>query len=213
MDQKYLDIQAPCKDQVDLYLSRWSSLPNYTLQEGALNKLFLETYPLNTDIRDILIKASSLNDFYSTNIFSIFPVCENIFKLNIDERLNQADLSLVMDISKIEISGKIRNFYSFATKYCSHHKPLDYPIYDSYVDKILCYFNRMDHFSDFKKDELKDYLRFNEILFDFQHFYNLNDYNLKDIDKYLWQLGKEKMPNNYGSNKKGKVNDSTLPNL
>lgn len=29
------------------------------------------------------------------------------------------------------------NFYSFASKYCSHHNPLDYPIYDIYVDEVL----------------------------------------------------------------------------
>jgi len=26
-------------------------------------------------------------------------------------------------------------------------------------------------------------------------FYDLEEYSLKDIDKYMWQLGKEKFPN------------------
>ena len=34
-------------------------------------------YPKNSDINDILIKCSSLNDFYITNIFSIFPVAKH----------------------------------------------------------------------------------------------------------------------------------------
>jgi hypothetical protein len=56
------------------YLDKWDALENYTLQENALKKLFFQTYPQNTDIDDVLIKVSALNDFYSTNIFSVFTV-------------------------------------------------------------------------------------------------------------------------------------------
>lgn len=92
----------------------------YVLQERSLNKLFIETFPNNTKIEDILIKASALNDFYSTNIFSIFPVAKHILSLNIDERLKAGDTSLVSEIASVEINGKKKVFYSFA-KYCSHH--------------------------------------------------------------------------------------------
>lgn len=46
-------------------------------------------------------------------------------------------MKLVPDMQKVEINGVVKNFYSFATKYCSHHNPLDYTIYDSYVDKNI----------------------------------------------------------------------------
>ncbi len=78
------NIPTPNKCEVEKYLKNWDSLENYVLQESALDKLFFDTYPNNKDINDILIKASSLNDFYSTNIFSIFPVAKHIQKLNID---------------------------------------------------------------------------------------------------------------------------------
>ena len=35
------------------------------------------------------------------------------------------------------------------------------------------------------------------ILVDFQKQYGIEEYNLKDLDRYLWQLGKEKFPNKY----------------
>ena len=98
-------------------------------------------------------------------------------------------------------SNKKRSFYSFATKYCSHHNPLDYPIYDSYVDEMLRYFRNRDNFSDFQNDELKDYVRFKDILIDFRGFYDLDTYNLKQIDQYVWQLGKDYFPKNYGKKK------------
>jgi len=105
-----------------------------------LNKLFFETYPLNNDLDDVLIKVCSLNDFYSTNIFSPFSVAKHIVSLGIDESLARNDLEIVNIIAKVKMNGgKIKNFYSFATKYCSHHKPTVYPIYDSYVDKMLMY--------------------------------------------------------------------------
>ncbi|MCI6847232.1 MAG: hypothetical protein MR835_00020 [Erysipelotrichaceae bacterium] len=192
-----VNIPTPCKREVKKYLDKWDSLENYVLQENSLDKLFFKTYPNNDDINDILIKASSLNDFYSTNIFSIFSVAKHIHSLNIDERLKKHDESLVNDIANIEISGKKITFYSFATKYCSHHDPVNFPIYDSYVEKILVHFNKKDNFSKFTKKDLKDYAKFKRVLIDFKKYYCIDEYNLKDIDRYIWQLGKEYYPNKY----------------
>lgn len=195
--KKVIDIPSPSKNEVIKYLDKWNSLENYVLQEQSLDKLFLETYPKNTDIKDILIKASSLNDFYSTNIYSIFSVAKHIYQLNIDERLNNFDETLVNDIALIEINGKEKNFYSFATKYCSHHNPIEYPIYDGYVEKILLHFCKQDKFSKFKKEDLKDYKKFKQTLLDFKKYYDIDEYNLKYIDRYIWQLGKEYLPKKY----------------
>ncbi|MBR6552928.1 MAG: hypothetical protein IKT89_08845, partial [Clostridia bacterium] len=179
------------KEEIEKYLAKWSNLENYHLQEESLNKLFHQLCPNNTDITDILIKASTLNDFYSTNIMSIYPVAKHILGLNIDSRLQNGDITLVDEIKRVQINNKTINNYSFATKYCSHHNSLDYPIYDSYVDEILRYFRNIDNFSNFSNDDLKIYTKFKSIIIDFKSFYNLDEYNLKQIDQYLWQLGKE----------------------
>lgn len=194
---KLIDIPRPSKKEVDRYLKKWDSLENYVLQEDSLNKLFFKTYPKNDDINDILIKASSLNDFYSTNIFSIFPVAKHILKLDIDARLEKGDTTLVNDIAKLKINGVDKNFYSFATKYCSHHFPEVFPIYDSFVEKCLMYFYKKDKFCNFKKEELKDYTKFKNVLVCFKKYYGIDNYNLKDIDRYLWQLGKDYFPKKY----------------
>lgn len=190
-------IPTPSIKQVNKYLKKWDSLENYHLQEEALDKLFIELCPKNTKIEDILIKCATLNDFYSTNIFSIYPVAKHILSLTIDKRLAKGDSSLVDDIKMVKIKGVKKNFYSFATKYCSHHNPLDYPIYDNYVEKVLMYFKRKDNFTEFQLKELKDYKRFKEILIEFRSFYKLDQFNLKEIDKYIWQLGKEYFPKKY----------------
>lgn len=197
-----VDVPDPSIDRVEFYLEKWDGLENYHLQEDALNKLFIELCPTNTDVIDVLLKASTLNDFYSTNIFSIYPVAKHICDLGIDARLKAGDVTLVGDIQYVTIGDTLKNFYSFASKYCSHHNPLDYPIYDSYVDEVLRYFRNRDSFSDFQDGDLKDYVKFKGILIDFRAFYNLGKYNLKQIDQYVWLLGKDYFPKNYGKKKR-----------
>lgn len=192
------DIIRPCKDEIAAYLQRWKTLENYALQESALNKLFFHTYPCNNDMDDVLIKVSVLNDFYSTNIYSPYSVAKRIVSLDIDARLSAGDDTLVGDIAQVTMdNGKMKNFNSFATKYCSHHMPLEYPIYDSYVDLLLRYFRDVDGFANFKNDELKNYPKFKQLLLQFRDYYELEPYSLKEIDMYLWQLGKIKFPKSY----------------
>ncbi len=193
------NLPYPSIEQVEYYLAQWDSLEDYHLQEDALDKLFFELCPENTNISDVLLKVATLNDFYSTNIFKVYPLAKHIVALDIDDRLKAGDVNLIGDIQKV--NGINIKFYSFATKYCSHHKPLDYPIYDSYVYKVLRYYCKRDGFTTFADSELKDYERFKNILMEFRSFYGLEEYNLKEIDKYIWQLGKEYFPNNYKKSK------------
>lgn len=190
-------ISKPSAIEVEKYLKLWKNLKNYKLQEDALDKLFFELLPSNEEISDILLKVATLNDFYSTNIFSVYPVAEHILSLKIDERLRQGDVTLVNEIQNVTINGVTRKFYSFSTKYCSHHNPKEYPINDSYVEKVLKYFRKTDKFSKFKNSDLKDYQKFKNIIIAFREYYGLEEFNLKEIDQYLWQLGKEYFPNKY----------------
>lgn len=96
-----------------------------------------------------------------------------------------------------------KNFYYVASKYCSHHNPLDFPIYDSYVDEVLCYLRNGDNFSDFQDGDLKDYVKFKGILIDFRAFYDLDKFSLNQIDQYVWLLRKDCFPRNYGKKKRG----------
>lgn len=193
-----IDIPSPNKDIIEKYLIKWDNLEeHYIWQESSLDKLFHDDYKTNTDLNEILIKCSCLNDFYSTNIFLIYPVAKNIYDLKIDQRLKDGDASLVNDIANVEISGKQKYFYSFASKYCSHHNAVKFPIYDYFVEKMLMYFKKKDKFAKFVKDDLKDYIKFRNVLLEFKKFYDIDEFNLRDIDKYLWIAGKEYFPKNY----------------
>lgn len=190
-------IPTPNEKSIKQYLDKWNTLENYQLQEASLEKLFHKFAPKNIIIEDILLKVSTLNDFYSTNIFDTYTVAKHILSLKIDKRIQEDDHTLVNDIAKVTIKNKIKNFYSFASKYCSHHKPNIFPIYDSYVDKMLRYYRKKDKFSKFKNDDLKDYSKFIKIINEFKEYYKLTKYSLRDIDIFLWLAGKEHFPNKY----------------
>jgi len=192
-----VSIPTPTNEQVEYWLRIWDSLPDYTVQEEAINELFQGQYKSNKSLKNIIIKCSVLNDFYSTNIFKVYPVACHILELDIDEKLNKGDISIVNEIANNKIANKEKNFYSFASKYCSHHNQDDYPIYDSYVDQMLRHFRNADEFTNFDNDDLKDYKKFKDILLEFKKFYKLDEYSLKDLDKYLWQAGKKYYPKKY----------------
>lgn len=187
----------PSVKDAEWFLDYWNKLPSYSNQEKALDKLFKELCPKNYEIEDILIKCSSLNDFYSTNIFDVHTVAQHILSMKIDERLEKEDLSLVNEIAQVDVNGKVHTFYSFATKYCSHHNSERYAIYDSYVEKVLISMNSRDHFMTFKQEELKVYETYMRVIKAFQQRYGLMRYNIKKLDQYLWQLGKWYF-NNFG---------------
>ena len=55
----------------------------------------------------------------------------------------------------------------------------------------------IDGFPTFTNEMLLDYRSFHAILHDFQRFYKLESYTVKEIDQYLWQLGKANFPKKY----------------
>lgn len=192
LDKINPEIPKPSFKEVDYYLDKWNTFETYKMRESALDNLFLKTYPVNTSIDDVLIKVSVLNDFYNTNIFNPYKVATHIVNLNIDKRLYAGDASLVGDIARVDIDNQgINPFYSFASKYCNHHVPHEFPIYDITIARMLRHFKKIDKFFVFNKNDLKSYPVFKKILKEFQMHYDLTQYSLKEIEKYLWQLGKE----------------------
>lgn len=192
-----MPVPTPSKRSIRKCLKRWETLERYRLAEGALGLLFHELCPDNTDIESVLLKVSALNDFYSTNIFDVYSVSKHILALNIDHRLRNIDLDLVNEIAKVRLKGKAWNFYSFASKYCSHHEPDGFPIYDSFVEKMLKHYRKVDKFEMFRNAELKHYPRFIEIIESLRTFYGVDDFSLRELDIFLWLAGKDSFPNQY----------------
>ncbi len=181
----------PAPESVEVYLEKWKTLEKYVFQEASLSLLFQQFCPNNEDIVHVLLKVSALNDFYSTNILDTHSVAKHIAVLNVDKRIAAGDPLLVNQIASVTVGGKKKNFYSFASKYCNHHNPDPFPIYDSYVEKMLLYFGARNKFGDFNKDALKQYERFVQVIVAFRKHYSLEQFTLRQIDIFLWLAGKD----------------------
>ena len=180
----------PSVELVQKYISRFDNDQELTAVEDVMSELFGK-YPSNQKLRDILIKATALNSLYNTNIYATVKLAKHILNKNIDAKLRDGSPELVDEIAHVEINGKLRNNYSFASKYCHWHRPEMYPIYDNYVDNLLWRYQKQDKFSVFKQTELRQYKRYKQILEDFKSHYGLSKFRSKDLDKFLWGYGKD----------------------
>jgi hypothetical protein len=187
----------PTASLVKKFLLAYEHRESDRLKDASLRLLFNSLCPSNNKIEHVLLKVSALNDFYGTNIYDTYSVARHILKTDVDKRLRKDDLSLVNDIANVSINGKTRRYYSFASKYCSFHKLDRYPIYDSFVEKMLMYYKKANDFDAFQKKDLKDYPRFATIIRNFQTSYELEEFSLREIDIFLWLAGKKWFPRSY----------------
>lgn len=191
------NIPTPSAAEAEKYLSKWRSnagLQHYRIQEEMVATLFEDMCPKNTSNGEVIVKVKVLNLFYSTNIRSTTAMAEHIARIkDADKLLKEGNVGVVDKIAKITIKDKDWRFYSFATKYCSHHNPDMYPIYDSNVSRLLLHFNKQDNFYEkpLKAEDLRDYPAFKEVIFKFRKHYCLKKYSLRELDWYLWLLGKK----------------------
>lgn len=193
--EKYGLPLKPTLSFVEEYICKFDSLEG----DGKYDQLIyniIYKFPYNVEYNDILTKVILINRLYNTNIFNVYLMAENIMNLNIDKYLNANNYDIVKMIDqsyyKKDKTGKIKyiSCYSFATKYCSFHNNL-FPIYDRIIAKMLNLYNYKDKFSEFKIEELRSYDTLISVLNDFLVYYDLNNINYKNIDKFLWQYGKE----------------------
>lgn len=181
---------------VNTWCKRWEETTGYPEQEHALEKLFKTLLANNQDLDDVLIKVCMLNDFYSTNIYNVLSVANEIVSMKLDDvfESDQAKPSAVDALNEQVYKSTNIHIYSFATKYFSCHRPDIYPIYDSYVDKLLRYYRDEYRFFEFDDKKLSTYKGFHEVYTEFRNFFDLTQFTAKEIDKFLWQVGKHHFP-------------------
>ena len=186
------DFKLPC-EEIDEYLEKWESDDNgrYVRQDEILKKYFQVLYPKNNNLEEILLKIYLLNDYY-TAFYKNEKIKRNTFSVanyvlsieDIDEMLDNGDIKCVDDITEKT------NLYVFATKYCSFHRPDMYPIFDSKVEKVFKRYRGINGF-DFNDVDLRKYRSYVTVYNDFKEKFELNGYDYKQIDQYLWLLGRK----------------------
>lgn len=163
----------------------------YGVADRALAVVFA-TFPFNTDLEQVFVKATLLDALYNTNVFAIVDMARHIQGLDIDPRLETGDLIVVDDIGLLRIRSRTRRHYAFATKYCSWHRPTLFPIFDLLASRVLIAYNRRYGFAAFSKSDLMTFSCYGQIIDQFRLHFDLGAFTYKEIDKFLWYLGKEK---------------------
>jgi len=164
----------------------------------SLTKLF-NSLNDETNQYEVSIKVAALNQLYSTAIQYIAPVVSQICKF-IDNSHNKLSISQYADsVDKIATvtwvsptSGKqhTRCNVSFSSKYIHFLSGRQLPIYDSYIWIVMIgYLNQRDN-TKLSFSAPKSYSEFYSLFNRFKNELGLTNYTNYDIDKYLWQYGK-----------------------
>jgi hypothetical protein len=162
--------------------------------DPSLIELFTR-YPKNTDFAHVLLKVVTLNTLYSTmiRVYSDHPTVYDVARHIVDQKIDSAlDLclpELVRRISEIDKDKKTFYNYSFATKYCSFHRPESYPIYDSRVNEYLWHLRNLGGLKKFKRNVLWIYPEFKKIVTELRDRYGLQELSFRQIDVFLWYEG------------------------
>jgi len=187
-----VSVPTPTPDLVREYIEKWKADRNFVLADACIRDLF-SLYPLNTDIRHILVKISVINQLFNTNIFAPIPVAKHIVGLNVDQLFKSESLFVVDKIAEVSIGEKNRSFYSFATKYAHYHVPNIYAIYDSYVARVITHFGVLNGIR-FSRNDLRKYTTYSLTIAWFRGQYGLKEFSVRELDIFLWIFGKQYFP-------------------
>ncbi len=154
--------------------------------EEALAQLIRE-FPRNTEPSHVLLKVVVVNHLYGAGIprKNVERIADHITKLRIDRAVADGNAAIVDDIINCGLEEK---YFSFASKFCSWHKPDAYPIYDRNVDECLWSYRQQYHFTTYRRGSYT-YIEFVAILNAFRNVFGLNAVTFKQLDKFLWQVG------------------------
>lgn len=146
------------------------------------------------------IKAAIIDYAYSTRVKHMDELVLNIANIkNFDSLVSDGNPNLVNDMKKVALNNNEEiNYLSFSSKYCHRYNPNEYPIYDSYVERVLRTYQKQFHFFDetnnhkITQKSLKNYVFYKEVVDAFINTYkSIGIDNYIKFDRYLWTVGKE----------------------
>ena len=161
------------------------------LAEEALGQLRAQ-FPRNADLRHVLLKVLVLNKLYGTMIrdIDVENVAKHIVGLasdkGLDQLLDQGSLDAVFLITDCP---DLKQYLSFASKFCSWHNQTAYPIYDGNVRECLWSYGKQDRFAKFRNEDLWYYRKLVETIIAFRNHYGLDPLTFKQLDKFMYRSG------------------------
>lgn len=166
---------------------------DFNADEGAQADKAIEqlirAFPNNSKFEHVILKVAVISRLYNAPLYAApVSIARHICGLDLDTNLAIASTEIVNAIAAVP--SVPRRLYSFATKYCGWHRPEAYPLYDSYVRRALIAYRDQYHFRKFDARALEDYGDYKSIVQAFRAAYQLEGYSFKELDKFLWLVGK-----------------------
>lgn len=185
------------------YITVWQNeMSGYVENESVLEELFVKNSATktNTDLHTVMVKCAVLDNFYSTYITgpNFSTLAKGIISIkDIDKRIAEGDHSLVEEIANVGHSfSSPKTLYSFATKFCSHHNPKAFPIFDSIVAGLLSKVLKDDSsLAQCSRKDMRIYDRYVSSIDSVIEKY-LQGATYKQFDRYFWTYGKMNKKNN-----------------
>jgi hypothetical protein len=137
----------------------------------------------------VLLKTLAINELYNTHVLDndVETLARYIVTLDIDPLIHNGEGAVV---DRVATCPGVRHYFSFASKFCSWHNPVAYPIYDSHAERCLWYYKGKDSFTDYSRDHY-GYPEFVRIVTAFREHYGLTQFTFKELDKFLYSRGRQ----------------------
>lgn len=148
---------------------------------------------------EVSIKVAALNQIYSTAIQYIIPVVSQIREIignnhksfSLEKYVKTVDkIATVTWVSPTTSKKHTRCNMSFSSKYIHFLSDRKLPIYDSYIWIVMIGYINQKNNSKLSFAAPKTYNEFYDVFIEFKSDFNLNKYSNYELDKYLWQYGK-----------------------
>ena len=168
------------------------------LINNSLTKLF-NSLSDETNEYEVSIKVAALNQIYSTAIQYIDPVVKKIVSeidsshasYTFDQYVQKVDsISTVSWVNPSTKEKYTRCNLSFSSKYIHFLSNRKTPIYDSYIWIVMIGYLKQKNHAKYNFNPPESYAIFYEIFTLFKDLFGLGSYSNYDVDKFLWQYGK-----------------------
>lgn len=168
------------------------------LINASLSKLF-ECMNDESSRFEVGIKVAALNQLYSTAIQYIRPVVEKIVCEVSEKHKSFTDKGYADLVDKITTVSWVspttrrahsRRNLSFASKYVHFLSGCKIPIYDSIIWIVMIGYLKQNGYNAYSFSPPSSYEYFYKAFVKFRQRFNLNERSNYDIDKFLWQYGK-----------------------
>lgn len=174
---------------IDDEIHAFDTEPSTALAEASISAL-IAAFRQNHAMNHVLLKVVAINRLYRARVLDMDMenLARHVVEIDSLDTLIASGapeaVPLICDCTTVQ-----RKYYSFATKFCSWHNQSAYSIWDGNVDVALWAYKQQDSFADFKRGSLRNYNAFLRTAKAFRSYYGLENYSLKSIDKFLWQVG------------------------